>query len=228
MNNPFTDYLSTLLILPFGCFQRIQHQHGAGHGANAAGHRGDVTGLLAGLGKIDVPVQLAVSAAVDAHVDDDSAGLDHIAGDKALAAHGGHQNIGGGADLFQVLGLGVADGDGGVLGQQQQRGGLAHDVGAADDHGIFTGDLGAGGLDHADAACRGAGQIAGLADLHAAHVDGRETVHILLRRDGVDDGLLVDLLRQGQLDQDTVYGRGRRPASSPRPAGSPAWYRRAD
>ena len=100
----------------------------------------------------------------------------------------------------------MADGDGGVLGQQQQRGGLAHDVGAADDHGIFTGDLGAGGLDHADAACRGAGQIAGLADLHAAHVDGRETVHILLRRDGVDDGLLVDLLRQGQLDQDTVYG----------------------
>ena len=70
------------------------------------------------------------------------------------------------------------------LRQQQQRSGLAHDVGAADDHSVFAADLDAGGLDHADAARRGAGQIAGLADLHAAHVDRREAVHILLRRDG--------------------------------------------
>ena len=151
-------------------------------------------------------MQLAVRTAVDAHINDHSAGLDHIAGHKALAADGSHQNIGGGADLFEVHRLGVADRDRGVLGQQQQRRRLAHDVGAADDHRVLAGDLSAGGLDHPDAARRGAGQIARLTDLHPADIDGRKAVHILLRRDGVNNGLLVDLGRQRQLHQNTVDG----------------------
>ena len=100
----------------------------------------------------------------------------------------------------------MTDGHGRVLRQQQQRRRLAHDVGAADDHCIFAADIDAGGLDHADAARRGAGQVARLADLHTAHVDRRKAIHILLRRDGVNNGFLVDLRRQRQLDKDAVYG----------------------
>ena len=59
--------------------------------------------------------------------------------------------------------------------------GFAHDVRAANDDGVLARNVGARGLDHADAARRGAGQVARLADLHTAHVDGREAVHVLLR-----------------------------------------------
>ena len=150
-------------------------------------------------------MQLAVRTAVNAHINDDGTGLDHVAGHKALAAHGGHENIRGGADFFQVLRPGVADRDRGILRQQQQRRGLAHDVRAANDDGVLARNVGARGLDHADAARRSAGQVARLADLHTAHVDGREAVHILLGRDGVDDSLLVDLGGQRQLHQNAVH-----------------------
>ena len=42
-------------------------------------------------------------------------------------------------------------------------------------------------------------------DLHTAHVDGREAVHVLLGRDGVDDSLLVNLGGQRQLHQNAVH-----------------------
>ena len=48
--------------------------------------------------------------------------------------------------------------------------------------------------------------LARLADLHPADIDGRKAVHILLRRNGVNNGLLVDLGRQRQLHQNTVDG----------------------
>ena len=66
-------------------------------------------------------------------------------------------------------------------------------------------DFGAGGLNHPDAARRGAGQIARLTNLHTAHIDGREAVHVLFRRDGVNHGLLVNLRGQRQLHQNPVH-----------------------
>ena len=75
-----------------------------------------------------------------------------------------------------------------------------------DDHRVLAGDLSAGGLDHPDAARRGAGQIARLTDLHPADIDGRKAVHILLRRNGVNNGLFVDLGGQRQLHQNTMDG----------------------
>jgi hypothetical protein len=81
-----------------------------------------------------------VGDAVDAHVDDRRAGLDHLRRDEAGAADGGHQNVGLAGDRAQVARLRVADGDGGVLVEQQHGRRLAHNVAAAHHHGVLAGD----------------------------------------------------------------------------------------
>ena len=134
----------------------VIQQHGDGHGPHAAGHRGDVTRHGACFLKVHIAVQLAVRTAVDADIDHHGAGLDHIAGHKTSAANGGNQNIRVGADFFQVGRVGMADRNGCIFSQQQQGCGLAHNVGTADDHGVFAVNFGAGRFDHADAARRGA------------------------------------------------------------------------
>src|SRR5690606_8869493 len=52
----------------FGGFDGIDQQHGDRHGADAARHGGDGAGHFAGRGEVYVAAQLAVGAAVDAHV----------------------------------------------------------------------------------------------------------------------------------------------------------------
>ena len=48
------------------------------------------------------------------------------------------------------------------------------------------------------------GQETLLSDQHLANVDGREAVHVLLRRNRIDDRLVADVLRHRQLDEDAV------------------------
>jgi hypothetical protein len=79
----------------------------------------------------------------------------------------------------------VRDGDGAVLRQQQLRHRLAHDVGAADDHGVDAIQLAQHRLGQHDAADRRAGNERLLAGGEAAHVDHMEAVHVLVRADGV-------------------------------------------
>ena len=109
----------------------------------------------------------------------------------------------------------MADGDGGVFCQKEQGCGLAHNVGAPHHHGTLAGDLHAGGLDHPQAACRCAGGKAGLTGKQAARIDGGETVHVLFRRDGGDDGGFINVGRQRQLHQDAVNGVVRRQGVDP-------------
>ena len=59
--------------------------------------------------------------AIDADVDEGCAGLDHLRGDEAGAADGGDEDVGLAGDLAEVLRFGVADGDGGILVQEQER-----------------------------------------------------------------------------------------------------------
>jgi len=61
-----------------------------------------------------------------------------------------------------------------------------------------------------------AGQEARLANQHAPHVDRRKPVHVLLRRNRVDDRLLADVPRQGKLHENPVDGRGRVQFAYPR------------
>ena len=55
----------------------------------------------------------------------------------------------------------VYDGDGGVLLHKEEGDGDAHDVGAADHHGLLPLDDAAGALDQLDAALRRAGRMVG-------------------------------------------------------------------
>ena len=113
----------------------VLQQHRDGHRADAARHRGDERGALAGALELDVADQLAVGAAVGADVDDHRAGLDPVAADQLRLADRGDQHVGA-ADLGgQVARARVADGHRRVALEQQERHRLADQVAAPDDHG---------------------------------------------------------------------------------------------
>jgi hypothetical protein len=82
---------------------------------------------------------------------------------------------------------------------------MADDVGAADDHGMLAAQvLHADGLQHLHAAIGRAGLEADFAHHQRARAGHMETVHVLERRDGLDDLVVVDVGGQRQLDQDAV------------------------
>ena len=94
-----------------------------------------------------------------------------------------------------------------LLARQQHGNRLAHDVAAADHDGVLALDVHPRELDQLDDAVGRARQEAALPDEHLADVDGREAVDVLLRRDRVDDRLVADVLRHGQLHEDAVDRR---------------------
>ena len=106
----------------------------------------------------------------------------------------------------------MSHGDGGVtagaLGHEEQRHRFADDEAAADNDDLGSGGIDAGGDEEALATERGAGDEGGRI-LHGepGHVDGMESVDILARVDREGDGVFVDVLRRGGLDEDPVDGR---------------------
>ena len=109
-------------------------------GSDAAGHGRDRRGDPGRGLEVDVADEAPLDD-VDADVDDDRAGLEHVAGDEARPAGGDHDDV----RLAQVRGEvrrpRVADRHRGVLAQEQERGRLADDVGAADDDGAAARQL---------------------------------------------------------------------------------------
>ena len=102
--------------------QGVLHEHSAGHGTNAAGNRSDGGCDLLNILKVHVAAQLlGFLIPVDADVDDRRARLDHIGLDELRPADSRDENIGVSGDFSQILRLGMADGDGAVLLQQQKR-----------------------------------------------------------------------------------------------------------
>src|SRR5713226_439408 len=74
--------------------ERVLHEHGDGHEADAARHGRDGAGALRGRVEIHVARELARVETVDADVDDDGALLDHVAGDEARPAGGHAEDLG--------------------------------------------------------------------------------------------------------------------------------------
>ncbi|KAF1858236.1 hypothetical protein Lal_00014736 [Lupinus albus] len=191
----------------FGRLQRILQQHRDGHRPHATRHRRDVAGDFLDAVEVDVAAQLALVVAVDAHVDDDGARLDHVAGQRVAAADGGHDDVRLAGVVAQVRRTAMADGDGGVLLQEQQRHRLADRVAAADDDGVLAAQVDAGRLDQLHAAVRRARAEAFQAGHQFAGGQHGIAVHVLAGRDGFDDFRRVDVLRQRHLDEDAVDGR---------------------
>ena len=149
---------------------------------------------------------MAFVVAVHAHIKHHGAGFDHIGREHIALAHGGHDHIGLPRDGGQIGRAAVADGDGGVLRQQHQRHGLAHDIAAANDHGVLAPQLVADAFEHFHAAIRRAGPEAGHAGHEGAGAGDVEAVHIFGRADGFDHLLRIDMCGQGQLHQNAVNG----------------------
>ena len=145
--------------------------------------------------------------AVDADVDHGRARLDPVLADHLRPADRRDQNVGAAADIGEILGLGMRDGHGGVLRQQQLRDRLADDVGAADHHGVHAGERGVHRLRQHDAAERRARHQRRQAAGKPPGIDRVKAVDVLGRVDRRDHLLGVDLLGQRQLHQDAVHRR---------------------
>ena len=145
-----------------------------------------------------------VVEAVHADIDERGAGLDHLRRDEAGPADGGDENVGLPRNLSEIPGLGVANRHGGVFVQQQDRHGLAHNVAAAHDDGVLTGDGNVAALENLDHARRRAGRERRAAGKQAARIDGMKSVHVFRRIDRIQQTLGVDVRGQRKLDQDAV------------------------
>src|SRR6266851_1975294 len=208
-----------------GGFHGVAHEHGDGHGADAAGHGRERSGNVDGAG-VDVADESASLAAeffeavwkvvkeplgffevrntVGANIDDCCAGLDPVRFHVAGFAHGGDDDIGAAEDFGQIARFGMADRDGGVGVHQEQGHGFADDVAAAKDHGVGAFDLDFVAAQNLHAAGGSAGDQAGAPADQAAEVDGMKTVHVLGGIDGFQDALGIDLRGKRKLDENAV------------------------
>src|SRR6185437_8805954 len=206
-------------------FNRVFHEHGDGERSYTSGYRSqrschlidtgmNITDqgepfLLEGLfadrvSGEELPEYLLVSYAVHPHVNHRCSWLYELVRYQARLPNGRDEDVRLTANFSQVARLGMANGDGGIMVQQQQSHGLA-DHKASSDY-------------HRAAACYW--NVASEQDLHysgwsaghqgrtpcyqISHVDRMEAVHILLRRDRQQDLLGIHLWRQRQLHKDAV------------------------
>ena len=144
---------------------------------------------------------------MDAHIHDDLTGPQMFCTDKAHLAHGHHHNIGLTADIGQVLGAGVAEGDGGVFPVQHHGCGLAHHEAAAHDDGPPAGEGNVVEFQDLKTGLRRAGRVA---DGSVGEDTGQravgDAVNVLFGRECGADGPVIKLFGQGAEEQTAVDG----------------------
>src|SRR5438270_817454 len=101
----------------------------------------------------------------------------------------------------------MADGDRGVLLQEEQRERLADDIGASDHHPASPGKRHAGVLDEPHHGGGRAWRELRLPGDESAEVVEAETVDVFCRRDRLEHAPRIDPARQRQLHEDAVHGR---------------------
>jgi hypothetical protein len=195
----------------------VEEEHGDGHGADAAGDGGDEGRFFFYVFEIDVANEPesrffgGVIDAINADIDNDGAGFNHVGGDGIERAGGGDDDIGATRVVGEIFCAGVADGDCGVaegafldedIGQ-----GFTDDIASANDYDVGAFDFDAGFEQKLNDAVRGAGEKSFLARNHFAYVDRMKAVDILGGVDGEKDLRFVDMFWQRELDKDTVNFR---------------------
>lgn len=122
-------------------------------------------------------------------------------------ANGGDDDVGLTALFFQRGRAGVANRDRGVaiaLLHHQRGHRLADDVAASENDTLLARSLDIVTVQKGHDAQRSGRDEARQSDVHATDVDGVETVHVLAVVDSHDDLLLVDMLRQRQLNDEAI------------------------
>ncbi len=214
-----------------GGFDGVAHEHGDGHGANAAGDGSERSGNVDGA-RMDVADEGAafgaefleavrkilkkalsffgVGDAVGANIDDRRAGpprrgrFDPVRLDIAGFAHGGNHDVGAAEDAGQIARFGMANRDRGIGVHEEQSHGFSDDVAAAEDDSVGAFDLDFIAAQNFHAAGGSASYEAGASADEAAEIDGMETVNVLGGIDGFQDALGVHLWREGKLDENAV------------------------
>ncbi len=145
--------------------------------------------------EIHITHQPAIRQAIDAHIDHDHTGLDHLRDDETGHAGRHHQDVGQHRELSQILGLLVADADRGVLLHQHQGHGFADDVaGTHHDH-ILPRDGDLLVFEQLLHAKRRAGWKNRIACYQATDVVEMETIDVLLHRDAFEHMRHFDVRR---------------------------------
>ena len=203
----------------------VAHEHGDGHGANAAGNRSEKACGVDGVG-VNVTDQNAaflteffqarkrifqqargfsgIGNLVGADIDHRGAGADPVRLDESRFAHGGNENIGAANDFGKIACFGMANGDGSVGMHQEKSHGLADDVAAAEHDGVgaFDGDLVAAKNFHA--AGGSASDESGTIGNKLAEIHGMEAVDVFCGIDSFENALGIDLRGKRKLDEDAV------------------------
>ena len=199
-------------------FDRVVHQHGDRHGADATGHGRDARTPRAHAREMHVAGETVASFfggigdAVDADVDDHGAGFHHVGRDKLGAADGGDEDIGLARDRSKIARAGVADRNGGVGAgfflQREQGDGFADNERSAKNDDVLTGEIHAAAGEEFHDARGGAGhETRGIFLGDFAEVERVKTVDVFARRDPPENGEFVEVLGQRRLDENAVNRR---------------------
>jgi hypothetical protein len=206
-------------------FHGVAHQHGDGHGADAAGNRSERAGGVDGAG-MDIAEKSAafgaeffetvgkiseealgffdIGDAVGANVNDRGAGLDPVWLDAASFAHSGDDDIGAAEDIGKVARFGMTNGDGGVGVHEEKGHGFADNIAAAEDDGVGAFDLDFVAAQNFHAAGRSASDQAGTSADETAEIDGMEAIDVFGRIDCFENTLGIDLRGKRELDENAV------------------------
>src|SRR5579872_7463931 len=185
--------------------QGLLEQHEIGKLPDAAGHRGDRAGNLGYGIEGDVAGDVAVLAHIDAHVNHRGARLDHIGGDEAGFASGGHEHIRLTGPRGEIAGVDMADGDGGVAMQQEEGERLADDVARADNDGALASERNVRAVENLQHGGAGGGDEAGQLKEEVAGAAQADAVHVFARVNGFGDGALREVGREGKLHEDALH-----------------------
>ena len=207
-----------MALYSFGSLHHVLHQHGGGHGADAAGNGRDGLNDRLDLVKLGVAGDAALAALgvdlvlvpVDGHVHDHLSGADIVLGQAVQHTGGGNNDVRVPADFSGVHRLGMADGNGGVLAHEHHGGGLADHQAAANDRGVLALAVDTVVVQNLHAGGGGAGGEAQTVQSlkHTGVGQMGHAVHVLPGVEAVADLILVGLqmLGQGTEHQHAVDG----------------------
>src|SRR5882762_9832076 len=182
-----------------GGFYRVAHEHGNGHGSDAAGNRSERAGsvdrigvhvtnehgtLLAKFLKTSREIAqqglglFCVGDFICADIDDYGARANPVGLDVAGFAHSRDDDIRPANDAGEVASFGMADGHRGICMHQQKRHRFANDIAAAEDDGVCALDLNIVAAQDFHAAGGRAGDEARAAADEATKAYGMEAVNV--------------------------------------------------
>src|SRR5712672_499879 len=224
--NGLRGFARELSAAELGSFYRVAHEHGIGHGSDAAGNRSERAGsvdrvgvhvtnehgtLLAKFLKTSREIAqqglgfLYLGDFICSDIDDSGAGSNPVSLYVAGFAHSRDDDIRPADEAGEIASFGMADGDGGVCVHKQQGHRFTNDIAAAEDNGVCALDLNIVAAQNLHAAGGRAGNEAGTAADQPAKVHRMEAVHIFCGINGFENSFGVDLRREGKLNQDSVH-----------------------